>query len=588
MVASAVNPAAVSTAITTAGNVVNVAKVALNFAALADQLAIIKAEVEAALGTSTPINPAAASLAVADVAGQIIVPAAALNLAALAEQLAIIKAALEALLGASSAVDPEAASGGVTTPCGQISLHKLAGKFAALVLQLAIIKGEIESIVLTPITASFVAAGISDPWYEDWLDGAGYHFGPQVSVQFTDTSTGNIVAWDWALGDAATSAQQHPQRVYPASGARTVALTVTDNAAATATASHPVQVYHHMKWDAGYGSDGLHTTWNGERWRTVLVPAINPDACQDVWAPLATDEFPTWPAEVAAMRPSSVTVSFRLLADAEAGGILVSGTSVNVGEIVYSAPLAAGDYVETIPVDCATWDQPITQIGMVFACPEFWVFDITLDAGTVEVPWIIDDFVEPLEPPEQSVETAAWGSAVDQSVAATAVGGIRRIVVHDKIGGGDGQESYIAAGAGNGLQVWSDPPVRALADIIWDGGLGSGLTVAEAGLGALDMAQGGATAIRIELWDNPGAPPELQSMDPYGSAEITLWTPSGSGTVYRTLGDGVVVGDFIHLNYPLSDFGVDFLHVGAIRLRWDPNGVFGSAFYANSIRLVIL
>jgi len=49
------------------------------------------------------------------------------------------------------------------------------------------------------------------------------------SLQFTDQSTGVIVAWSWDFGDGTTSTDQNPTHAYTANGQYTVSLTVTDS-----------------------------------------------------------------------------------------------------------------------------------------------------------------------------------------------------------------------------------------------------------------------------------------------------------------------------------------------------------------------
>jgi len=60
---------------------------------------------------------------------------------------------------------------------------------------------------------------------------ASFDTGPGVGpldVQFTDTSSGNIVGWSWVFGDGGTSTDQNPSHPYAAPGSYTVILTVTD------------------------------------------------------------------------------------------------------------------------------------------------------------------------------------------------------------------------------------------------------------------------------------------------------------------------------------------------------------------------
>jgi PKD repeat protein len=50
---------------------------------------------------------------------------------------------------------------------------------------------------------------------------------PPLDVQFTDQSTGDIVAWTWDFGDGGVSGARHPLHQYTYPGAYTVTLTVT-------------------------------------------------------------------------------------------------------------------------------------------------------------------------------------------------------------------------------------------------------------------------------------------------------------------------------------------------------------------------
>jgi PKD repeat protein len=55
-------------------------------------------------------------------------------------------------------------------------------------------------------------------------------------VQFTDTSTGSITAWDWNFGDgSAHSSVQNPSHTYSSAGTFTVTLTVTGSGGATSS-----------------------------------------------------------------------------------------------------------------------------------------------------------------------------------------------------------------------------------------------------------------------------------------------------------------------------------------------------------------
>ena len=50
-----------------------------------------------------------------------------------------------------------------------------------------------------------------------------------VTVQFNDTSTGNVTSWNWNFGDNATSTQQNPIHTYTALGAHNVTLSVSNS-----------------------------------------------------------------------------------------------------------------------------------------------------------------------------------------------------------------------------------------------------------------------------------------------------------------------------------------------------------------------
>ncbi|MCC4771150.1 PKD domain-containing protein [Methanosarcina sp. DH2] len=49
-----------------------------------------------------------------------------------------------------------------------------------------------------------------------------------LTVQFTDTSTGNVTSWLWDFGDGNNSTSQSPSHIYSSSGKYTVGLTVTN------------------------------------------------------------------------------------------------------------------------------------------------------------------------------------------------------------------------------------------------------------------------------------------------------------------------------------------------------------------------
>ncbi len=66
-----------------------------------------------------------------------------------------------------------------------------------------------------------------------------------LSVQFTDTSTGEPTSWTWTFGDGNTSTVQHPIHTYAAPGIYTVSLTITTaGASATETKTGYIAVYN--------------------------------------------------------------------------------------------------------------------------------------------------------------------------------------------------------------------------------------------------------------------------------------------------------------------------------------------------------
>ncbi|MBF0259974.1 MAG: PKD domain-containing protein, partial [Desulfamplus sp.] len=49
----------------------------------------------------------------------------------------------------------------------------------------------------------------------------------ELTVDFSDTSTGNITSWSWAFGDGKTATEENPAHTYAADGTYTVSLTVS-------------------------------------------------------------------------------------------------------------------------------------------------------------------------------------------------------------------------------------------------------------------------------------------------------------------------------------------------------------------------
>ncbi|MGD9972821.1 MAG: PKD domain-containing protein [Desulfatirhabdiaceae bacterium] len=82
-------------------------------------------------------------------------------------------------------------------------------------------------------------------WQENCLDtdfGANPVSGdPPLSVQFGDTSSGDILSWMWHFGDGGTSQLQNPLHSYATAGDYTVSLTVSDATGST-TAIKPAMI----------------------------------------------------------------------------------------------------------------------------------------------------------------------------------------------------------------------------------------------------------------------------------------------------------------------------------------------------------
>jgi beta propeller repeat protein len=79
-----------------------------------------------------------------------------------------------------------------------------------------------------------------------------------LTVQFTDTSTGDPTTWAWDFGDGGTSAEQHPAHTYAAGGVYTVSLTAGnlfgENSATLAT---PIEVLNGTRAAATTEIEGL-------------------------------------------------------------------------------------------------------------------------------------------------------------------------------------------------------------------------------------------------------------------------------------------------------------------------------------------
>jgi PKD repeat protein len=63
-----------------------------------------------------------------------------------------------------------------------------------------------------------------------------------LTVQFTDTSTGNPTSWAWDFGDGSTSTQQNPSTTYSTAGTYTVSMTASNAAGTSAPATKTITV----------------------------------------------------------------------------------------------------------------------------------------------------------------------------------------------------------------------------------------------------------------------------------------------------------------------------------------------------------
>jgi len=99
-----------------------------------------------------------------------------------------------------------------------------------------------------------------------------------LTVQFTDTSTGDPTAWNWSFGDGATSTEQHPVHTYTAPGTYTVNLTVSA-ASGSDTLSRPGYITVMVKGD--FGGDGIVDIGDVSRVAYMVVGKAAPDPAAD-------------------------------------------------------------------------------------------------------------------------------------------------------------------------------------------------------------------------------------------------------------------------------------------------------------------
>ena len=81
-----------------------------------------------------------------------------------------------------------------------------------------------------------------------------------LTVQFTDSSEGEISVWNWKFGDGSTSTDQHPQHIYSAAGLYTVELIVTGPGGADTLSRENFITVQNEPPIAAFGADPLDGT----------------------------------------------------------------------------------------------------------------------------------------------------------------------------------------------------------------------------------------------------------------------------------------------------------------------------------------
>ncbi len=88
-----------------------------------------------------------------------------------------------------------------------------------------------------------------------------------LTVQFTDTSTGNPTAWSWNFGDGSTSSEENPSHTYESAGSFAVELTVTGSGGQTSSTSETISVTN-----APPPPSSTVTVVASESLATILIP----------------------------------------------------------------------------------------------------------------------------------------------------------------------------------------------------------------------------------------------------------------------------------------------------------------------------
>ncbi len=109
---------------------------------------------------------------------------------------------------------------------------------------------------------------------------------PGDPVQFTDLSTGAILAWSWSFGDGERSSEQNPSHVYQAAGTYGVTLAVSSSAFGSSFLSQTVTVSEPPEEEGAEllvavvarAAGAAGTEWRSDLW------LMNPlDAAQQAW-----------------------------------------------------------------------------------------------------------------------------------------------------------------------------------------------------------------------------------------------------------------------------------------------------------------
>ena len=108
------------------------------------------------------------------------------------------------------------------------------------------------------------------------------------SVQFTDTSTGDIDTWNWDFGDGGTSNEQNPTHTYGAAGVYTVKLSVS-GPAGNNEVTYQIAVYDGNVYVDDTGSDTNYGTSWSDALATIQAGIDTADPSQELSTVLVGD-----------------------------------------------------------------------------------------------------------------------------------------------------------------------------------------------------------------------------------------------------------------------------------------------------------